>query len=74
MVYRSAPLTPTGRFRLAWCVVEEGWLLRRAAERFQVSHITAARWASRYRTAISSGMVDRSRRPQGQFWADSGRS
>jgi transposase len=29
--------------------VKDGWPLRRAAERFQVSHTTAARWASRYR-------------------------
>ncbi|MCK1816551.1 leucine zipper domain-containing protein, partial [Streptomyces sp. XM4011] len=36
MSHRNAPLTPTGRLRLARCVVEDGWPLRRAAERFQV--------------------------------------
>ena len=59
MVHRNAPLSETGRLRLARCVVEEGWPLRRAAERFQVSATTAARWASRYRDAGWAGMVDR---------------
>jgi len=49
MPHRNAPLTETGRLRLARCIVDDGWSLRRAAERFQVSHTTAARWASRYR-------------------------
>jgi len=43
--------------------VEDGWPLRRAAERFQVSATTAARWAGRYRLAGAAGMVDRSSRP-----------
>jgi transposase InsO family protein len=37
--------------------------LRRAAERFQTSPTTAARWASRYRQCGIAGMVDRSSRP-----------
>lgn len=49
MVHRNTPLTETGRLRLARCVVEDGWPVRGAAERFQVSHTTAARWARRYR-------------------------
>ena len=63
MVHRNAPLTETGRLRLARCVVEDGWPVRRAAERFQVSHTTAARWASRYRLQGAAGMADRSSRP-----------
>ncbi|MFD1670468.1 leucine zipper domain-containing protein, partial [Streptomyces calvus] len=63
MSHRNAPLTPTGRLRLARCVVDEGWPLRRAAERFQVSHTTAARWAGRYRQLGPAGMLDRSSRP-----------
>ena len=55
MVHRNAPLSETGRLRLARCVVDEGWPLRRAAERFQVSHATAARWAARYRQAGRRG-------------------
>jgi transposase InsO family protein len=64
VVHRNAPLTETGRLRLARCVVDDGWPLRRAAERFQVSHATAARWAGRYRQAGAAGMADRSSRPQ----------
>jgi hypothetical protein len=37
----------TGRLRLARCIVEDGWPLRRAAERFQVCPTTAKRWADR---------------------------
>ena len=47
MDHRNAPLSETGRLRLACCVVDQGWSLRRAAERFQVSVTTAARWAGR---------------------------
>ena len=63
MVHRNAPLTETGRLRLARCVVEDGWTVRRAAERFQVSPSTAARWALRYREQGEAGMTDRSSRP-----------
>jgi transposase InsO family protein len=61
--HRNAPLTETGRLRLARCVVDDGWPLRRAAERFQVSPTTAVRWASRYREHGAEGMADRSSRP-----------
>ena len=63
MSHRNAPLSETGRLRLARCVVEEGWSLRRAAERFQVAVTTAQRWASRYRELGPAGMADRSSRP-----------
>jgi len=64
MPHRNAPLTETGRLRLARCVIEEGWPVRRAAERFQVSPTTASRWARRYREQGSAGMADRSSRPR----------
>ncbi|MFE7113969.1 IS481 family transposase [Streptomyces sp. NPDC057654] len=64
MPHRNAPLTETGRLRLARCVVEDGWPLRRAAERFQVSPTTARRWAGRYRELGEAGMADRSSRPR----------
>jgi transposase InsO family protein len=63
LIHRNAPLTPTGRLRLARCVIDDGWPLRRAAERFQVSHTTAARWAGRYRRHGAAGLHDRSSRP-----------
>ncbi|WP_431195946.1 leucine zipper domain-containing protein [Mycobacterium camsae] len=63
MSHRNAPLSETGRLRLARCVVDQNWPLRRAAERFQVSVTTAARWAGRYRELGEAGMADRSSRP-----------
>jgi transposase len=63
MSHANALLTPKGRLRLARCVVDDGWTLRRAAERFQVSVTTAARWAARYRDHGEDGMQDRSSRP-----------
>jgi transposase len=63
MLHRNAPLSETGRLRLARCVVEDGWPLRRAAGRFQVSPTTAKRWADRYRVEGPAGMTDRSSRP-----------
>lgn len=61
--HRNAPLSETGRLRLARCIVEDGWSLRRAAERFQVAVTTAQRWAKRYREEGPAGMADRSSRP-----------
>ena len=66
MTHRNAPLSETGRLRLACCVVEDGWPLRRAAERFNVSVTTAQRWAQRYRAHGSAGMRDHSSRPHHQ--------
>ena len=63
MSHANAVLTPKGRLRLARCIVEGGWPLRRAAERFQVSVTTAARWAGRYRELGENGMADRPCRP-----------
>ena len=64
MSHANATLTPTGRLRLARCVVEDGWTPARAAERFNVSVTTARRWAERYRENGKAGMVDRSSRPR----------
>ena len=63
MSHPNAFLAPKGRLQLARCIVEDGWPLRRAAERFQVSVATAARWAGRYREHGEDGMEDRSGRP-----------
>ena len=63
MVHANAKLTPRGRLALARCIVDDGWSIRRAAERFQASPTTAARWASRYREHGPAGLVDRSSRP-----------
>ena len=63
MVHRNAPLTEAGRLRLARCIVEHGWPIARAAERFQVARPTAKKWTDRYRDHGPAGMTDRSSRP-----------
>ena len=63
MLHANAPLTERGRLRLARCIVDDGWPIARAAERFQVSRPTATRWAVRYRQLGPAGMLDRSSRP-----------
>jgi hypothetical protein len=63
VVHRNAPLSETGRLRLARCVVDDGWSRRRAADRFQVSVTTVCRWVDRYLELGEAGMVDRSSRP-----------
>ena len=64
MSHANASLTPTGRLRLARCVVDDEWPLRRAADRFGVSVTTARRWAARYRAQGAAGMLDRTSRPR----------
>jgi transposase InsO family protein len=49
--------------RLARLIVDDGWPIARAAERFQVSWATAKRWADRYQLEGPAGMTDRSSRP-----------
>ncbi len=63
MSHANAALTPRARLRLARLIVEDGWPVARAAERFQVAWTTANRWASRYRLQGPAGMTDRSSRP-----------
>jgi transposase-like protein len=68
VAHRNAPLSELGRLRLARCLVEDGWPVARAAERFQVSRPTAGRWAQRYRDQGPAGMADRSSRPRHCPW------
>lgn len=55
------PFTAEGRRRLAKLIVDDGWSVRRAAERFQCSSATASKWAARYRAGLP--LTDRSSRP-----------
>lgn len=64
MTHRNAFLTERGRLALAQCVVDQGWPLRRAAERFNCSTATAKKWADRYRQTGEAGMADHSSRPR----------
>lgn len=61
MTHANAPLTPEGRRRLASAIVDAGWTIRRAAERFNCSPATASKWAKRY--AAGEPLTDRSSRP-----------
>jgi transposase InsO family protein len=64
--HANAALTPKARLKLARLVVEDGWPIARAAERFQVAWPTAKRWVDRYRQLGAAGMQDRSSRPRRQ--------
>jgi transposase InsO family protein len=64
VTHANAPFTPEGRGRLARLIVDEGWPLRRAAERFQCSPATASRWARRYAAGLP--LTDRSSKPHRQ--------
>lgn len=66
MSHANAALTPRARLRLARLVVEQGWPIARAAERYDVSWPTAKRWAERYQVMGAAGMGDRSSRPYRQ--------
>jgi transposase InsO family protein len=63
VAHANAALTPRARLKLARLIVEDGWPIARAAERFQVSWPTAKRWRDRYLELGEAGMVDRSSRP-----------
>ena len=63
MSHANAALTPRARLRLARLVVDQGWPIARAAERYDVSWPTAKRWAERYRQHGPAGMNDASSRP-----------
>lgn len=64
--HSGAALTVRARLRLARLIVDEGWPVARAAERYDVSWKTAAKWAHRYAIEGADGMHDRSSRPHHQ--------
>ena len=72
MSHANAALTPRARLKLARLIIDEGWPIARAAERYDVSWPTAKRWADRYRDLGADGMVDRSSRPHPQPNRDPG--
>jgi transposase InsO family protein len=65
-IHANAALTPRARLRLARLIVENGWSIPRAAERYDVSWKTAKKWADRYEAEGPAGMADRSSRPRRQ--------
>jgi transposase InsO family protein len=64
--HANAALTPLARLRLARLIVDQGWSIPRAAERYDVSWRTAKKWADRYESEGHAGMVDRSSAPHRQ--------
>jgi transposase InsO family protein len=64
VTHANVDLTPKARGELARLVLEEGWMQRRAAERFQCSSATAKSTTDRYRTCGEAGMADVSSRPR----------
>jgi transposase InsO family protein len=61
--HSNAALTPRARLRLARLIVESGWSIARAAERYDVSWRTAKKWADRYIAEGPAAMSDRSSAP-----------
>jgi transposase InsO family protein len=64
--HANAALTPRARLRLGQLVVDHGWPIARAAERYDVSWKTAAKWTRRYALEGAAGMQDRSSAPRHQ--------
>ncbi len=62
-MHANAALTPKARLKIGQLIVDQGWPVARAAERFQVSWRTAKRWADRYCELGAAGLHDRSSRP-----------
>lgn len=59
----NAPLTPVGRLRMVRCVLDQGWTVEAASERFQVDPKTVRKWRDRYLSEGGAGLYDRSSRP-----------
>ncbi|WP_404313519.1 IS481 family transposase [Agrococcus terreus] len=62
MGHASVALPPATRIKIARLVVEQGWPIRRVAERFQCSPATVSRWSRRF--AAGEAMEARSSRPR----------
>ena len=60
----NAVLTPNGRRRMVACVIENGWTIEAAAERFQVDAKTVRKWRDRFVAEGEAGLRDRSSRPR----------
>lgn len=62
MSHANAPFNAPARLRLARLIVEDGWPVRRAADRYQCSPATASKWARRYQAGLT--LTDRSSCPK----------
>ena len=57
----NAVLTPAGRRRMVACVLEKGWTIEAAAERFQIDAKTVRKWRDRFLVEGEAGLGDRRR-------------
>lgn len=62
-LHAQAALSVRQREELTRLVVDDGWLIKDAAEAFRVSVKTASKWVARYRNEGTAGLQDRSSRP-----------
>lgn len=62
-VHKNAPLTPKGREAMVRSVVEGGLTQAAAADLFNTSPKTVAKWVKRFRVEGVEGLRDRSSRP-----------
>ncbi|MCY3952841.1 MAG: leucine zipper domain-containing protein [bacterium] len=61
--HANARLTVRQRREMVSAMLDEGWPVAAAAERFQVSAKTARKWRGRYLAEGDGGLADRSSRP-----------
>ena len=62
-LHANAALSFRQRERMVRRVVDEGWLVREAAEAAEVSARTAGKWVRRFRAEGQAGLLDRSSAP-----------
>ncbi|WP_142249483.1 leucine zipper domain-containing protein, partial [Bradyrhizobium sp. UNPF46] len=62
-VHKNAPLTPKGREAMVRSVVEGGLSQAGAADLFNTTPKTVAKWVKRFRAEGVDGLLDRSSRP-----------
>ena len=63
MIHANAPLTATGRLRLAERVVVDGRPIAHVAAEAHIARATLSKWVARYRAGGEDALVDRSSAP-----------
>ena len=60
----NAALTPRGRLKMVRLVIDDGWTIEAAADKFQVDAKTVIKWRDRFIDEGKDGLFDRSSRPK----------
>jgi len=60
----NAALTPRGRRKMVHLVLDHGWTIEAAADKFQVDAKTVTKWRDRFIDEGEAGLFDRSSRPK----------